>query len=128
MATTQKTFLLFREQLWCGVPKRTTSIHVVHNVSNDDVLGTIKWRSGWRRYVFYPNSHTVFDAACLQEIVVFITNLMLERDPAKKYNSTFGDERICRCTHEYRRHFDWGDDYRVGCKYCDCMHFKEAIL
>jgi hypothetical protein len=76
MATTQKTFLRFREQL---TPNRTTSVHVAHNVQTDDVLGTIKWRSGWRRYVFYPEAGTVYDAGCLDEIVLFITDLMLAR-------------------------------------------------
>jgi hypothetical protein len=75
MATTQKTFLRFREQPASG----TTSIHAVLSVANDVPLGVIKWRSGWRRYVFEPCHFTVFDAGCLAEIVTFITDLMLAR-------------------------------------------------
>ena len=124
MSDTPKTFLYFRA---VPMPKQTTLVYTVWSGDHADCyLGTIKWRSGWRRYVFYPEKLTVFDVACLTELVGFITNLTLARDPAKKYNKFFGDERICNCTHEYRRHFDWGDDYRVGCKYCDCMDFKEA--
>lgn len=125
MATTQKTFLRFREQ----PAKGTTSIHAVLSIANDTPLGVIKWRSGWRRYVFEPCDSTVFDAGCLKEIVEFITNLMLDRDPAARYNPTFGNDRICVCTHTYYRHFDWMEtdrpDYVPSCKYCGCGHFKE---
>ncbi len=70
--TTQKTFLRFREQ----PAKGTTTIHAVLSVAGDTYLGVIKWRSGWRRYVFYPDPATVFDAGCLTEIVEFITQQM----------------------------------------------------
>lgn len=43
-----------------------------------------------------------------------------------KYNSNYGDDRVCMCGHEYYRHFDTYDDMAaVGCKYCDCMEFVE---
>lgn len=31
-------------------------------------LGEIKWYAQWRRYVFWPNVRTLFDAECLVEI------------------------------------------------------------
>jgi hypothetical protein len=35
------------------------------------VLGEVRWYAPWRRYVFYPRSETVFDAACLGELQAF---------------------------------------------------------
>ena len=46
-----------------------------------------------------------------------------------KYNPQYGNERICQCGHTYYRHFDsWADMDNVGCKYCWCHHFDEAVL
>ena len=33
--------------------------------------GVIKWRGGWRKYVFQPHSELLFDAVCLREIADF---------------------------------------------------------
>ena len=65
-----------------------TSIWACRN-KNDARLGTIKWFSHWRRYVFFPDDGVLFDAACLKDIVAFIEQLMdarkkdagLERKP-----------------------------------------------
>lgn len=47
-------------------------------------------------------------------------------DTEAKYNPNYGDERICECGHPYYRHFDTYDNmWAVGCKYCECMTFKE---
>ncbi len=43
------------------------------------LLGRIKWYGAWRRYVFFPNIETIFDAACLSDIAAFINSLMNER-------------------------------------------------
>ena len=41
-----------------------------------------------------------------------------------KYNSLYGDNRICTCGHSYVRHFDPFEDMdAVGCKYCICNQF-----
>lgn len=29
-------------------------------------------------------------------------------------------EEMCDCGHPFYRHFDWADEYRMGCKYCSC--------
>jgi hypothetical protein len=40
------------------------------------------------------------------------------------YDPAFGDDRLCECGHEYRRHFDTYDDMRpIGCKYCQCSEW-----
>jgi len=46
------------------------------------------------------------------------------------YNPNYGDKRICLCGHTYERHFDRYEDpdhQDVGCKYCHCHDFIEAI-
>jgi hypothetical protein len=49
------------------------------------------------------------------------------------YDPKFGDEKLCLCGHEYRRHFDpFEDYYPVGCKYCHAYpegveHRKESL-
>ena len=44
----------------------------------------------------------------------------------REYNSSYGDDRYCKCGHQYHRHFD-GYHYNdpVGCKYCECYTFEE---
>lgn len=41
-----------------------------------DTLGTIKWYAHWRRYVFFPEPSTLYDAGCLAEIAAFIKQQM----------------------------------------------------
>ena len=46
----------------------------------------------------------------------------------REYNPEFGDDRKCQCGHAYYRHFDTYEDMAdVGCKYCDCRTFTEAV-
>jgi hypothetical protein len=48
---------------------RTTQTWSV--LSAASCLGEVRWFSSWRRYCFFPNPGTVFDAACLGEITFF---------------------------------------------------------
>lgn len=44
----------------------------------------------------------------------------------KSYNPKYGDHRVCKCGHDYGRHFDSYDDMDpIGCKYCICDDFIE---
>lgn len=46
----------------------------------------------------------------------------------RTYNPSYGDDRMCKCGHSYYRHFDTYEDmHPVGCKYCDCFTFEEAV-
>lgn len=42
-------------------------------------IGEIRWYAHWRRYVFFPNDNTLWDASCLREITAFIDEQMLKR-------------------------------------------------
>jgi len=42
-------------------------------------LGRISWYSQWRQYCFIPMPKTVFNRACMEDIIFFITNLMKDR-------------------------------------------------
>ena len=35
-------------------------------------LGTVGWYGRWRRYVFFPETAMLFDAACLRELAEFM--------------------------------------------------------
>lgn len=42
-------------------------------------LGTIKWYPRWRQYAFFPESDTIFNTECLNDIQAYIKKLMEER-------------------------------------------------
>ena len=48
----------------------------------------------------------------------------------KKYNPKYdieeGITKVCKCGHNYERHFDTYEHMEaVGCKYCHCDNFEE---
>lgn len=43
------------------------------------VIGKIKWYWAWRRYVFFPESETLYDVNCMNAISKFIDNQMEKR-------------------------------------------------
>lgn len=56
----------------------------------------------------------------------YIKETRIEIITEHKYNPKYGNDRICECGHPYHRHFDPYEKWdAVGCKYCDCMNFKE---
>ncbi len=53
---------------------------------------------------------------------------LIEIVEVRKYNPSYGDDRLCKCGHPYYRHFDsYDDNAPVGCKYCDCHTFEEKV-
>ena len=59
----------------------------------------------------------------------YITEIKIITQKIKKYNPNYGDDRLCECGHTYYRHFDsWKNMENVGCKYCPCYDFQEAII
>lgn len=60
-------------------PSGKTKIWVVYNRFYEDGdnplrLGVVKWESHWRRYAFFPDDQTEYEAKCLEEIAVFLRN------------------------------------------------------
>jgi hypothetical protein len=61
-------------------PKPKTKHFAVKNKTSGFILGCVKWHAPWRRYCFFIDYSSVFDAGCLAEIKGFINKLMAERD------------------------------------------------
>lgn len=51
---------------------------------DDFVLGTVKWKSSWRCYVFEPEAYTAFNDTCLCEMRTF-----LSAETAKRLHPNF---------------------------------------
>jgi len=51
----------------------------VKSIKDLTTLGYVHWHSPWRRYMFMPAQGTIFDAACLGEIIAKIDSLMRDR-------------------------------------------------
>ena len=59
--------------------KEKTKVIAVVNKHHEEVLGMIKWFSRWRQYCFFPNTETVWNINCLNDVNEVIKNLMDER-------------------------------------------------
>jgi len=58
--------------------KRTKTWYVIAT-SSDCTLGVIKWYARWRQYTFFPVSHTIWNAGCLDTVSTFIREQMAAR-------------------------------------------------
>ncbi len=75
--------LLFEEHSNTGRIRKTLryivkSTHADQEFENA-TLGYIYWYSPWRRYIYHPHPATLYDVACLKEIIEFIEGLMSDR-------------------------------------------------
>lgn len=71
----EKKYLRFNELGYTVSGK--TRIWGVKNVQSASAtgnftMGLIKWYAPWRRYAFFPQSGTLYDAGCLTEIAAFL--------------------------------------------------------
>lgn len=57
---------------------RKTRIVKVFGLKNDVLLGEIKFWGAWRQYTFQPESSTVFDIKCLNEITAKLDDMNTE--------------------------------------------------
>jgi protein tyrosine phosphatase len=48
--------------------KNKTAVEAVVSVRTGEEIGLVKWYSPWRRFAFFPNEKTVWDAGCLKEV------------------------------------------------------------
>lgn len=60
-------------KLWCVV-----------NRQHQSEIGRIRWDTGWRRYVFAPHPHCIFEQDCLRDIAAFIETETREHKAARK--------------------------------------------
>lgn len=93
-----------------------TNVYSVINGDGVD-LGTVSWWAHWRRYVFYPGPHTMWDAECLREIAKFCTEETEIRKKIRKAEREL--EAKGTCPSEYPggpvRHL-----FVVGQRMCQC--------
>lgn len=62
---------------------RKTKIYNVVSKGERVILGHIYWYSRWRQYCFFPQSDCVWSHDCLQDLSIFIKELMDERRAKK---------------------------------------------
>ena len=55
--------------------KPKTKVIGVWSKKHSDRLGIIKWFGRWRQYAFFPETGTVFNTECLNDIVSHIKGL-----------------------------------------------------
>lgn len=83
MTTLNLKWITIVEQDYAGKTRKFT---VVTNDANKFILGEIKWYGPFRKYSFFPNGNTVFEATCMSGIVNFMNELMAERKHANQTN------------------------------------------
>lgn len=60
-------------------PLETKTKTFVWLVTSRDVpLGVVRWFCSWRRYCFYPEDSTIYDATCLREIADFCSDKTIQ--------------------------------------------------
>lgn len=90
MTTSIGKFLSATEVL---APKRVTKVFHILPSHGGRVspgagrLGVVQWFAAWRRYNFFPDPGSSFDASCLRDLATFCDQLMQER---KKQNERRG--------------------------------------
>lgn len=53
-----------------GIPEgQKTRRYAVRSATAE--IGQVRFYGAWRKFCFFPGEHTVFDSACLREIVMF---------------------------------------------------------
>lgn len=60
-------------------PPRKTPMIVVSSKRSGDLLGFIRWYGPWRQFCFWPQSATIFNTGCMDDIKAVIAELHAER-------------------------------------------------
>ena len=80
-------YLIFKELF---TPKRRTKIISIINKSSKEQIATIEWYGAWRQYCFMPERFeftTIWNNACLNDVISVINQLMKERTIEKLKDS-----------------------------------------
>jgi hypothetical protein len=67
-----------------------TSVWECKNNRSNEIIGIVKWNSQWRQYCFFPDSYTIFNSTCLQDIIHFINQLSEDRQISKNRKNNHG--------------------------------------
>ena len=70
-----------------GESKRRTKIWNCHSINGGTHLGVVKWWSHWRRYCFFPESRTIYDANCLWDIADHCALMTKEQKESRHHES-----------------------------------------
>lgn len=55
-------------------------------------------------------------------------SLRLNYEIDRMWKPRKNQQASCKCSHPYERHFDsYEDMLPVGCKYCECGNFEDAV-
>lgn len=73
--TKETEFLRFRKFKYTH--KKTFDIDVDNKKA--ETIGVIKFHGAWWKYIFEPSAYIIFDTKCLQDIIVYINQLMEDR-------------------------------------------------
>jgi len=68
-------YLEFKQVPYEGKIKRFEVISKNHGF----ILGRILWYVAWRQYIFHPQTETIYNKDCLNDIKNFLQQLMDER-------------------------------------------------
>jgi hypothetical protein len=71
----ESKYLIFDRQTVAG---RKTPIFVIYSKSDETPLGRIIFWPAWRKYVFEPMDSTIYDAACLTDILAMLNEATTE--------------------------------------------------
>lgn len=64
--------------------RKTDVYKIVTKYENPEIIGSIEWFGRWRKYAFFPIKDTVYETVCLNDIIKFLNDLMLERKNENK--------------------------------------------
>jgi hypothetical protein len=64
-----------------GTPRVTNTYEVL--AEGDVKLGEIRWFARWRKYCFFPETETVYEETCLDDISDFLVHETLAHKEAK---------------------------------------------
>jgi len=59
--------------------KAKTQVWQIISKKWGDVLGVIRWYGPWRQYIFYPEKDTIWNKDCLDDVKIFLQDLMERR-------------------------------------------------
>ena len=86
MEPSKSKYVIFWPDREYGKTHKTQYINVTTRRGEPfEEIGHIKWYPAWRKYCFFPDSETLYEAKCLSDIESYINFLMDGRkaNPAK---------------------------------------------